>query len=63
MNIIKHVWDCLGQLLNVKTVYPRNKRELWAVIQKKWTKIDVNYIKGKYASMLRRVDALKKVHG
>ena len=63
MNIIEHVWDRLGQLLNARAVYPRNKGELWAAIQEEWAKIDADYIKGLYASMPRRVDALKKVHG
>ncbi len=63
MNIIEHVWDHLDKKVRSRKNLPRNRNEFWEALEEEWYAIDVEYIKGLYASMPRRVQALKEAQG
>lgn len=63
MNIIEHVWDHLARKVYSRPLHPRNKDELWEVLQAEWKQIDVDYIRNLYLSIPRRLKALRKAKG
>ena len=55
LNIIENMWSVLKR--NVSKRFPHIIEELWEVATKKW------YIKILYASIPRRLDVVRKLHG
>ncbi|KLO06465.1 hypothetical protein SCHPADRAFT_838046 [Schizopora paradoxa] len=63
MNIIEHVWDHLDRLVRSRDPLPKNKQEFWDALQEEWYGISLDYIENLYASLPRRVEALRKAKG
>jgi len=61
LNIIEHVWAKLKK--NIIGAYPKNKDELWEILQEEWQKIDASYIVKLYESIPRRLEAVIKRKG
>jgi hypothetical protein len=63
MNIIEHVWDHLDQKVRARVPPPSNIDALWSVLQEEWNQISVEYLGKLYASLPRRVAALRAANG
>jgi len=63
MNIIEHVWGYLESIVHKHRPPPHNKNELWAILQRAWAELDLEYIQQLYQSMPRRVNALRLAKG
>ena len=63
LNIIEHVWDYIDCRLRACATLPSNIDKLWVVLQEQWEKMDLEFIRGLYRSMQRRVKSLHLVKG
>jgi len=61
LNIIENMWAVLKR--NVSQRFPHTIEELWEVAKKEWYAIDNAYIRKLYASIPRRLNAVRKMHG
>ena len=48
---------------NIIWAYPKNKDELWKILQDEWQKIDASYIVKLYESIPRRLEDVIKRKG
>lgn len=62
-NIIEHAWDEVDRRIRRREVQPRNLDELWVVLQEEWAGLGVDYIRGLYDSIPRRIEALFSAKG
>lgn len=63
MNPIENAWNHLDCMIRLRDPLPTNIDQLWVVLQEEWGKLDQTYIDKLYASLPKRVQALKKVKG
>lgn len=63
MSIIKHCWDKLDHQIRSCNPLPTNKDQLWVAVQEEWAKLDVEYLRGLYRSLPRRLTALDDAKG
>lgn len=61
LNIIEHVWEHMNRE-RVKAA-PRNKEELWIVLQRAWRNFPTHLIKKLFESLPRRMEAVVKSRG
>ena len=62
-NIIKHVWKYLNWRVHTQNPLLRNHKDMWAMLQKEWGQIEMDYIEKLFQSMPERVDMLVKAKG
>ena len=63
MNPIEHLRDELERRVRAHKPLPRNKEELWQILQKEWHNIDVSVYQNLVDSMPRRIAAVIKGKG
>lgn len=62
VNIIENVWSHLKNRLRSRG-RPRNREQLWRLLQEEWYHIDIKYVQTLYASLPSRIEALLKAKG
>ena len=55
LNPIEHLWDHLGRKVQKHKPQPKNRRELIAVLEEEWVKIEENVLEKLVNSMPKRV--------
>ncbi|KAF9471089.1 hypothetical protein BDN70DRAFT_820491 [Pholiota conissans] len=63
MNIIENTWDHLDRMIRLRDPLPTSLDQLWVALLDEWGKLDQAYIDKLYASLPKRVQALKKAKG
>lgn len=58
MNPIKNLWDELERQVWAHTSLPKNREELWEILQEEWYNIEVDKYQNLVSSMPRRVAAV-----
>ena len=58
LNPIEHLWDVLERKIRAHNPLPKNKEELWQILQEEWSQINNNVIQSLVDSMPRRVTAV-----
>ena len=63
LNPIEHIWDALGRLVEKRRPQMKTLKDLEAVLQEEWSKLDVEYAERLVASMTRRCQAVIEARG
>jgi len=63
LNPIEHLWDVLERKIRARNPLPKNKEELWQILQEEWSQIDNSVIQSLVDSMPRRVTAVIESKG
>ena len=63
INPIENLWGILDEKLRRGRSKPKNKDELWSILEREWYSIDSSIIRELYLSMTKRVDILHKNNG
>jgi len=63
MNPIEHLWDELERRIRSYDPLPKNKEELWEILQTEWHNIDVNIYQNLVSSMSNRIAAVIQSKG
>jgi len=61
LNIIENLWATLKK--NFSSRYPKNKEDLWVILQEEWSKVDSSEVRKLYDSVPRRLHAVIKEKG
>jgi len=61
LNIIENLWATLKK--NVSRRHPKNKEDLWAILQEEWSKVDSSEVRNLYDSVPRRLQVVIKEKG
>lgn len=63
MNPIEHLWDVLERKIRAHIPLPKNKEELWQIIQEEWYSIDIQTLQNLVDSMPNRIAAVIQSKG
>lgn len=63
MNPIEHLWDVLERKIWAHIPLPKNKEELWQIIQEEWYSIDIQTLQNLVDSMPNRIAAVIQSKG
>lgn len=63
LNPIEHLWDALEKKIRARKPLPKNKEELWEMLQEEWLNIDIDFFNKLIDSMPRRVAEVIKSKG
>ncbi|GBB89824.1 hypothetical protein RclHR1_16660001 [Rhizophagus clarus] len=55
MNPIENLWDELKRQVRAHTPLPKNREELWEILQEEWFNIEVDKYQNLVSSMPRKV--------
>ena len=63
LNPIEHLWNEVDRRLQKRPLWPRNKDELWDVLQEIWEGIELEFCQKLISSMPRRLSDICKAKG
>jgi transposase len=63
LNPIENLWDELERQVRAHTSLPKNREDLWEILQEEWSNLDVNKYQNLVDSMPCRVAAVIKSKG
>ena len=63
LNPIEHLWDVLERKVRAHKPLPKNKEELWQILQEEWLNIDDHIYQNLVDSMPRRITAVINSNG
>jgi DDE superfamily endonuclease/Transposase len=63
LNPIEHLWDVLERKVRAHRPLPKNKEELWQILQEEWLNIDDHIYQNLVDSMPRRITAVINSNG
>lgn len=58
LNPIEHLWDELERQVRARKLLPKNRENLWEILQEEWSNIDISKCQNLVDSMPRRVAAV-----
>lgn len=58
MNPIENLWDELERQVRARKPLPKNREELWSVLQEEWGKIEIHKLQNLVNSMPNRIRAV-----
>ena len=63
MNLIKHVWDYVENILRKRHPAAQNVKELWKRVREAWYSVPNSFISKPYEGMVQRVTELEMAEG
>jgi transposase len=63
LNPIENLWDELEKRVRAHVPLPKNRENLWEILQEEWSNIDINKYQNLVDSMPRRISAVIKSKG
>jgi hypothetical protein len=58
LNPIENLWDELERRVRAHIPLPKNRENLWEILQEEWSNIDINKYQNLVDSMPRRISAV-----
>ena len=63
LNPIENLWDELERQVRAHTPLPKNREDLWEILQEEWLNFDTNKYQNLIDSMLRQIAAVIQSKG